>query len=257
MPTFKCLCDKTFNKKYNLDRHLSTNACKSIVLPQDIKSQLDIYNMVKQLNTCKDGINITNNINNNCNNTINININIPLSELSFKGTEDALYNMIENYSNIQQVKNTVDYKNVKDVKYLISDYIKTNLCDKNKPEMHCIKYISKYPLAYNISEKRDMNGDIINSIRGFKDSVDLLSDPILKNIKRALISFEKILIIENKKATEDGSEALDALKYDYGLYDTTIKALKNELNKKNVQAALKQFLKHDILNDINMKLTIN
>ena len=102
-----------------------------------------------------------------------------------------------------------------------------------------------------------MNGEIINSIRGFKDSVDLLSDPILKNIKRALISFEKILIIENKKATEDGSEALDALKYDYGLYDTTIKALKNELNKKNVQAALKQFLKHDILNDINMKLTIN
>jgi len=40
------------------------------------------------------------------------------------------------------------------------------------------------------------------------------------------------------------------------MYDTTIKALKNELNKKNVQNALKQFLKHEILNDINMKIKI-
>lgn len=254
---FKCLCNKIFSKKFNLERHLSTNACKAI----NIKSQLDVYNVIKPLQEEIKELKKIQIINNNCNNIININIQIPLSEISFKNTEDSLYNMIEKYSKIEKIKpNDVDdvviSKNIKEVKRLISDYLKINLCDKNKPELHCIKYVSKYPPSYNIYEKRDVNGDIIKSIRGFKDSVDLLSDPILKNIKNALGSFEKILKIENKKATKEGSDAIDALKYDYQLYDTTIKALKNELNKTNVQAALKQFLKHDLLNDINMKITL-
>jgi hypothetical protein len=40
------------------------------------------------------------------------------------------------------------------------------------------------------------------------------------------------------------------------LYNKTIKALENELNKKVVQNALKQFLKYSVLNNINMKLNI-
>ena len=254
---FLCICNKKFNKKFNFERHLASNACKGICLPSDVKTQLDIYNIIEKHSINKNNsknINI-NNSNINSNNVINININIPLAELTFKNTEDSLYEMIENYFEIQNIKNEVEFNNVKDVKFLISDYLKTNLCDKLKPELHCIKYVSKYPPSYNISEKRDINGDIINTIRGLKDSVDLLSDPILKNIKKALHSFERILIIENKKASEDGM--IDSLKYDYTLYDTTIKALKNELNKKNVQAALKQFLKHDLLHNINMKITLS
>jgi len=254
---FECICNKKFGKKFNLERHLSSNACKSLSLPNDIKTQLDIYNIIEKHNIIKDkksNINIINSNNNNSNNVINININIPLSELTFKNTEESLYKMIEKYFEIQNLKNEQEFRNVKDVKFLISDYLKTNLCDKLKPELHCVKYVTKYPPSYNISQKRDINGDIIDTIQGLKDSVDLLSDPILKNIKKALQSFEKILIIESKKACENGD--VELLKYDYTLYDVTIKALKNELNKKNVQAALKQFLKHDLLNDINMKISL-
>lgn len=252
---YRCVCSKVFNKKFNLERHLNSNTCKSLCLPVDIKTQLDIYNIIEKHHVEKEkGINITNS-NNNSNNVINININIPLSELTLKNTEESLYKMIEKYFEIQNIKNEQEFRNVPKVKFLISDYLKTNLCDQFKPELHCVKYVTKHPPSYNISQKRNDNGDIINTIQGLKDSVDLLSDPILKNIKQALQSFQKILIIENKKVSEN--REFDSLKYDYALYDTTIKALKNELNKKNVQAALKQFLKHDILNDINMKMKIS
>lgn len=235
-------CNKTYNNKFTLERHLSTSACK----PIEFKNNLELYNFInKQAALQKINNNYKDCIINN--NNINIKIEIqPISELSLKN-EDDLYNMIEKYFDIQEIKNDISYKNVKDVKFLLSDYLKSQLCNTNNPEKQSIKYVKKYPPTYHISEKR-IEGEIVTSIRGFKDSVDLLSDPVLSALKKALFSFEKTL----QKNQND-----ENYKYDYSLYDITIKALKNELNKRNVQSALKQLLKHDILNDINMKMTIN
>jgi len=256
-----CLfCNKSYNKKVSLDKHLSTNGCKSSML----NSQLELHNFI--LNYTNRAINnykectitdnrIDNSITNNINNTINIKIELqPVSDLNkILSNDEALYNLIEKYDDIKKLKNEEQFKNVKDVKFLLSDYLKTNLCDESKPENHCIKFVSKNPPSYSITEKKDIDGEIITVIRGLKDSVDLLSDPVLNALKKTLYKFERTIKLENRKEEESRKYIT---KYDYAMYDTTIKALKNELNKKNVQNALKQFLKHEILNDINMKIKI-
>jgi len=247
-------CNKNYNNKYTLERHLS-NTCKPITF----NNNLELYNFIqthsiKAINNYKECT--VNNVTNN-NNTVNIKIELqPITDLNkmLNESETAIYNLIERYDEIKQNKNDQEFKNVKDVKFLLSDYLKTNLCDKSKQENHCIKYITKDPPSYHIVEKKDIDGNIITIIRGLKDSINLLSDPVLNALKKTLIKFERTLKKDSIDAVKNGTES--ELKYDYELYDITIKALKNELNKKNVQAALKQFLKHDILNDINMKMTI-
>ena len=256
-----CLfCNKSYNKKVSLDKHLSGNVCKASIL----NSQLELHNFIlnytnraiSNYKECTINDNrVDNSITNNINNIINIKIELqPVSDLNkILKNDEALYNLIEKYDDIKKLKNDEEFKNVKDVKFLLSDYLKTSLCDTNKPENHCIKYVSKNPPSYSITEKKDIDGEIITVIRGLKDSVDILSDPVLNALKKTLNKFEKTIKLENRK--EDETRELVS-KYDYAMYDTTIKALKNELNKKNVQAALKQFLKHDLLNDINMKISL-
>lgn len=243
-------CNKCYNKKTTLDKHLSSNSCKANIL----NNQLELHNFImhysKAINNykdCKIDKRITNNI-------INIKIELqPQSDLNkILNNEESIYNLIEKYDCIKKLKNEEEFKNVKDFKFLLSDYLKTNLCDTNKPENNCIKYVSKNPPSYSIT-KKDIDGEIITVIRGFKDSVDLLSDPVLNALKKTLNEFEETIKLQNNKEYET-REYIS--KYDYIMYDTTIKALKNELNKKNVQNALKQFLKHEILNDINMKIKI-
>ena len=252
-----CLfCNKSYNKKASLDKHLSTNGCKGFIL----NSQLELHNFIinytnRAINNYKECTINDNSITNNINNTINIKIELqPVSNLNkILNNDEAIYNLIEKYDDIKKLKNEEEFKNVKDVKFLLSDYLKTNLCDESKPENHCIKFVSKNPPSYSITEKKDIDGEIITVIRGLKDSVDLLSDPVLNALKKTLNKFERTIKLENIKE-EETREYIS--KYDYIMYDTTIKALKNELNKKNVQNALKQFLKHEILNDINMKIKI-
>lgn len=245
-------CNKNYNNKYTLERHLITT-CKLIIF----NNNLELYNFI-QTHTVKAVNNYKECTINNITNTVNIKIELhPVSDLNkiLNGNDISVYNLIERYDIIKQNKNDEDFKNIKDVKFLLSDYLKTNLCDKSKQENHCIKYISKDPPSYHIAEKKDLDGKIITVIRGLKDSVDLLSDPVLNALKKELTKFEKTLKKENIEAVKNSTES--ELKYDYELYDITIKALKNELNKNNVQAALKQFLKHDILNDINMKMILD
>lgn len=242
-------CNKNYNNKYTLERHL-TVSCKL----KTFNNNLELYNFIqthsiKAINNYKECT-----INNN--NTINIKIELqPITKLNkiLNENDSAVYNLIEKYDDIKKIKNEAEFKNVAGVKHLLSDYLKINLCDESKKENHCIKYITKDPPSYSIIEKKDIDGNIITVIRGLKDSVDLLSDPVLNALKKTLIKFERTLKKDSLEATKNGTES--ELKYDYELYDVTIKALKNELNKKNVQAALKQFLKHDLLNDINMKIT--
>jgi transcription elongation factor Elf1 len=251
-----CLfCNKSYNKKTTLDKHLSSNSCKASILNNQMELHNFIMNYAKTVNNYKECTITDNSITNNINNTINIKIELqPVSDLNkILSNDEAIYNLIEKYDDIKKLKNDEQFKNVKDVKFLLSDYLKTNLCDESKPENHCIKFVSKNPPSYSITEKKDIDGEIITVIRGLKDSVDLLSDPVLNALKKTLNKFERTIKLENKKE-EETREYIT--KYDYAMYDTTIKALKNELNKKNVQNALKQFLKHEILNDINMKIKI-
>lgn len=267
---YKCFCNKIFSRKFNLDRHLSSNACSGI----DIKSQLDVYNIIqdkikpleKELNMIKEENNELKKlqiINNNCQNAnqivnVNININIePIAQLSFNDTSnDLMYKMIEKYSIIQNFKsNDIDKqivsKNVFDAKFLLANYIKLTMTNKNN-----IKYVNKRPPTYQIAEDFDEDGEIITTIRGLKDSIILLTDPVLNALKIKLDKFEMKLQKTLIQAEKISKETVNELKYDYPLYETTIKALKNELNKKVVQNSLKQFLKNDVLNDINMKLKI-
>ena len=67
---------------------------------------------------------------------------------------------------------------------------------------------------------------------------------ILDKLKVKLKEF----ITKYKKDTEPD--------FDFVLYENAIKELKKALNKSNVKKALSSVLKNDILNNIQMKLTI-
>jgi len=109
-------------------------------------------NYSKIFNNYKD-CNITDN---SITNTINIKIELqPVSELNkILDNDEAIYNLIEKYDDIKKLKNEEKFKNIKDVKFLLSDYLKTNLCDNSKPENHCM---SKNPPSYSIIEKKDID----------------------------------------------------------------------------------------------------
>ena len=79
-------------------------------------------------------------------------------------------------------------------------------------------------------------------IKGLKDTCELLTDPILDQLKVKLREFIK----KYKKDTEPD--------FDYTLYENAIVELRKELNKQNVKKALSSVLKNDILNNIEMKL---
>jgi hypothetical protein len=82
----------------------------------------------------------------------------------------------------------------------------------------------------------------IHVIKGLKDTCELLSDPILDTLKKKLKEFLK------KYKNNDN--------FNYAIYEETIKELRNELNKTNVKKSLSSVLQNDILNNIEMKLTL-
>ena len=46
----------------------------------------------------------------------------------------------------------------------------------------------------------------------------------------------------------------DDLNYDYSLYEDAIKEIRKELKKDNIKKVLSNFLKNDLINNIEMKL---
>jgi hypothetical protein len=123
---------------------------------------------------------------------------------------------------------------------LMSDYIKEIVCNKEHPENHSVKYIKKKPPTFNTLIERD--GETISVFKGLTDTCELLTDPILDQLKIKLKEFIK----KYKKDDE----------YDYSLYEDTIIQLKKELNKDTVKKALNSVLQNDILNTIEMKLKL-
>jgi len=240
-------CNNTFVQKFNLQRHIADKRCKGTII-----SDLNLINDLleekqKEIEKLKQQINVTgdNNIvgNNNINMKIEININ-PITKLDISHIEhDKLKNIIEKYDDDKEISNGKEKFNNNKVNMLLSGYIKDMICDTEHPENHAVKYVRKYPPTYN-THVEDAEGNTVSVIKGLKDTCELLTDPILDKLKVKLKEFIK----KYKGDTEP--------EFDFVLYENAIKELKKELNKKNVKKALNSVLKNDILNNIEMKLSL-
>ena len=194
---------------------------------------IDFHNKIEEF--FKNGIVINGNNNKidiNCNNTFNINIQIqPITKLSLEHiTPDKMKEVIETYDTDKTKLN-----------FLLTEYLNGVLCDQDYPENHSIKYIKRYPPTFN-SIIEDSDGNIITTIKGLKDTCELLTDPVLDVLKTKL----KECIKKYKKDNDSN--------YDYSLYEDAIKEIRNELKKNNIKKVLSNFLKNDLINNIEMKL---
>lgn len=222
-------CNTNYSRKESLLRHLKDNCCsvgKNMTL-------IDFHNKIEEF--FKNGIVINGNNNKidiNCNNTFNINIQIqPITKLSLEHiTPDKMKEVIETYDTDKTKLN-----------FLLTEYLNGVLCDQDYPENHSIKYIKRYPPTFN-SIIEDSDGNIITTIKGLKDTCELLTDPVLDVLKTKL----KECIKKYKKDNDSN--------YDYSLYEDAIKEIRNELKKNNIKKVLSNFLKNDLINNIEMKL---
>ena len=156
---------------------------------------------------------------------------------------EKIKKIIENYDNEKELVNGKEKFNNEKMNIYISEYIKDMICDTEHPENHSVKYIKKKPPTYN-THIQDNSGNTVTVIKGLKDTCELLTDPILDQLKIKLKEFIK----KYKPDTEPD--------FDYTLYENAIRELKKELNKQNVKKALKSVLQNDILNNIEMKLSL-
>ena len=228
-------CNASFVKKNNLLRHLKDNRCEVA----KTMTVLDYHNKIEEL---KQGLTITGNnnhhialnSNNNITNNINFNIQIqPITKLSLEHiSPDRMKQVIETYDSDKTKLN-----------YLLTDYLNGMLCDQDHPENHAVKYTKRYPPTFN-SVTEDSDGNIITTIKGLKDTCELLSDPVLDVLKTKLSE-----CIKKYKKEDD-------INYDYSLYEDAIKELRKELKKDNIKKVLSNFLKNDLINNIEMKLSM-
>lgn len=245
--SYKCyLCSHIFSRKYNLENHLNEKKCRS----QLINNWSYMNSLLEELDKLKTQKSIADKAtptppngsvtpiiigdNNMCNNNIKIEIHInPITKLDITHIPPSEMKMIiEKYDEDNQKFNI-----------LIGDYIKNILCDVEHPENQAVKYITKKPPTYN-SIIEDSDGKTVNVIKGLKDTCELLTDPILDQLKIKL----KECLQTYKKDSKD---------FDYSMYEDAFKELKNELNKVNVKKALSSVLKNDILHNIEMKFNLH
>jgi hypothetical protein len=221
-------CSASFSRKETLTRHLKENACsvgKKMTL-------IDFHNRIDEL--YKNGFVISGNNNKtdiNSHNTFNIHIEIqPITKLSLEHiSPDKMKQVIETYDTDKTKLN-----------FLLTEYINNVLCDQDHPENHAVKYVKRYPPTFN-SITEDAEGNVITTIKGLKDTCELLSDPVLDVLKVKLSE----CIRKYKKEDND---------YDYSLYEDAIRELRKELKKNNIKKVLSNFLKNDLINNIEMKL---
>ena len=240
--SFVCnICSNSFTQKKNLQAHLNEKRCKSPLLADLSKlndflfqQEEKIKHLTKQL-TINGNNNTVTNSNNDINMKIEININ-PITKLNVNYIEpEKMKALIESYDNGSS-------KNPDKLNLLLSDYIKDVICDEQHPENHAVKYTKKKPPTYN-SITEDADGNPVTVIKGLKDTCELLSDPILNQLKSKMKEF-----VNKYKGDDDPN-------FDYSLYEDAINQLRKELNKDNVKKALSSVLRNDILNNIEMKLT--
>jgi hypothetical protein len=213
-----------FTLKANLKKHLMNNKCK-------VKNFVSLHEKLEKLvmnNSIDNSINIDNSVNMNIKIELNIN---PVTKLEMSHiTPEHMRTLIEEY----------DIKPEK-AGLLLGDYVKDLICDPEHPENHIVKYIKKNPSTFS-SVIEDRDGNKINVIKGLKETCELLSDPILDALKIKLREF-----LRKYKKNDD---------FNYLIYEETIKELKYEFTKPNIKKVLSSVLQNDILNNIEMKLTI-
>jgi len=225
-------CNVTYARKETLLRHLRENTCsigKKMTL-------VDFHNKIDEL--YKNGVVINGNNNKtdiNSHNTFNISIQIqPITKLSLEHVlPDKMKQVIETYDTDKTKLN-----------YLLTEYLNGILCDREHPENHAVKYVKRYPPTFN-SITEDSEGNVITAIKGLKDTCELLSDPVLDVLKIKLSE-----CIKKYKKDDDAN-------YDYSLYEDAIKEIRKELKKDNIKKVLSNFLKNDLINNIEMKLQCN
>lgn len=231
------ICLKVFKNKYILDTHLLNNICKI-----KYTSNKELHEFISNQIIKNSQINKDCTVFNNSNIIINVNTQVPISEINFN-ERVRLYNLLTKYDKIKIITSRGNYGNAPECCLLLQDYIKSIICNVKNPEENSVKCVSKRPITYQIAEKRDEDGEIIIKKLGSKDSVILLTKPILKKLKNSLSKFERELIREEKK-NEDSDEILE---FQYGMVNDAILALTNELTPKTVERVLHNVLKHDIL----------
>ena len=225
------LCATEFTQKSGLNRHLRERRCKVTIDLVELNEKIE---NLKNLENNKPILNCNNNNNNNntivngngnvINNNIIININ-PISKLDVSYIDPIkMKELVENYQ-------------FPSLTYLLSNYIKEIIHNKDHPENHSIKYIKMKPPTFS-----SKIGENINVIKNLKDSCELLSEPVLANLKKKLKECNKVY-----KNDEDFQN----------MYEDTVRDIYRELNKESVKKALSTVLQIDILNDIEMKINID
>lgn len=241
--SFVCnFCNTSFKRHFTLNRHLHENSCKTgekmslydfHMKIEETKKEFDKIIEEYKKNTINiNGDNHEININNLITNNILFNIQInPINKLSLDHVStDKMKEIIESYDN-DKTK----------LVYLLTNYINGLLCDNRHPENHAVKYTKKYPPTFK-SLIEDVDGNLISNIKSLKDTCELLSDPVLDVLKNKLV--------ECMKKYKNGNE----IDYDYSLYQDVIRELKKELKKDNIKKVLSNFLKSDLINNIEMKI---
>lgn len=242
----KIICDFCKNEYYqksNLTKHLKDSKCKMFNINNLVNILNEKNKIIEELKQQIVNINGNNNITNINSNNMKIEIHInPITKLDLNYIDtDKLKDLIEKFDDGKELINSMDKFNYSQLNLLLSNYIKNMIYNSEHPENHSVKYIKKKPPTYN-SIIEDNDGNTVSVIKGLKDTCELLTDPILDQLKIKLKEFIK----KYKDDTEP--------EFDYMLYENAIKELKKELNKQNVKKALSSVLKNDILNDIEMKL---
>ena len=229
------ICLKNFSNKYILDRHLSKNICK-ISYTNNKELHEFISRQIKNGQNNKDCV-----VFNNSKIIINVNTQLPISEVNFNDRV-RLYNLLTKYDKIKIITSRGNYGKAPECCLLLQEYIQSIICNVERPDENAIKCISKRPITYQIAERRNEDGDIIVKTLGQKDSVILLTKPILQKLKNSLSKIERELI---KEENDENSEEI--LEFQYGMVNDAILALTNELTPKIVSQVINNVLKYDIL----------
>jgi hypothetical protein len=219
------LCSIEFTRKDNLKKHLIERRCKVSV---------DLFELNEKLNTINNKVKdtVVNNgsiINNNGNgNIIMLNLTVnPINKLNV------------DYIIPDKMKGLVEDYNYPKLNYLLTNYIKDIIHNKEHPENYSVKYIKRKPPTFSNTINKD--GKNINVIKNLKDSCELLSEPVLATLKKKL-----------RECTREFKNDEDFL----NVYEDTVRDIKKELNKDSVKKALSTVLQTDILNDIEMKIEV-
>ena len=239
-------CNHNFTQKHNLEKHLNDKKCKSKLL-----NNWDELNcLLDELHQLKSRINVSNSpiiVGNNNYNNIKIEINInPITKLDISHIQDIeMRNLIKSYDDTKyNNKDDIENNDKDKLNVLLGGYIKNMICDSEHPENHAVKYVKKKPPTYNAITE-DSDGNTVNVIKGLKETCELLSDPILDQLKLKLRE-----CIQRFKKDDDPN-------FDFSLYEHAFKELKKELKKSTVKKASSSVLQNDILENIEMKFTMN